>query len=176
MVTRARSNAGEVVGKGGDAAMSGNEPLDAGMPFPDDDGDDEVHALARESPRSVPGATELLAEGFVPLEELTGAMWVAEAWPEPHRRVLPETRPAMLTNPDDGRLWFVRSPWPTISPADVLSMVWAGRTRVDSSTMKSRIEVLWHAQALAILGLDEATATSFLRSLPHMQGWEISTW
>jgi hypothetical protein len=157
--------------------MSGYEPLNEGSPFPDDDGDDDVHALVIEPPETVPGAAELLAEGFVPLEQLTGATSVAEAWPEEHRRVLPETRPAMQTDLDDGRIWFVRSPWPTISPADVLSMVWAGQTRVGTDAMHGRaIAVLHHAQALAIFGLDEATATSFLRSLPHMQGWELSTW
>lgn len=92
--------------------MSDDEPLNGRSPLPEDD--DEVHALVIEPPESVPGAAGLLAEGFVALEGLTGATWVGEAWPEEHRRLLPETRAAWLTDLDDGKLWFVRSPWPTI--------------------------------------------------------------
>src|SRR5437763_1917831 len=100
--------------------MSGDEPLDGLSPLPDDDGgdSDEAHAVVIEPVETVPGAAGLLAEGFVPLERLTGDTRVVEAWPEEHRRVLPETRPALQTDLDDDEIWFVRSPWPTISPAD----------------------------------------------------------
>lgn len=54
-------------------------------------------------------------------------------------------------------------------------MVWEGQTRVGTDRMPgAAIEVLHHVQAVAIFSLDEATATAFWRSLPHMVGWELS--
>jgi hypothetical protein len=143
-------------------------------PYPDDDADG-VRRLVITPAESVRGAAELLAEGFVALEGLTGMRSVVDAWPDLHRRALPETRAASLTDFDDDEIWFVRSPWPSISPADALAMVWAGLARVGTDSMPGdAIAVLHHAQAVSILGLDEVTALSFLRSLPHMAGWELS--
>lgn len=133
------------------------EALNAGPPFPEDDEDDQVYALVIEPTETVPGATELLAEGFVPLGSLTGGTWVAEAWPDEHRRVMPETRAALLTDMDDGKVWFVRSPWSGISPANALALVYVSQSRTDPD--------VWLDEASAILRLDEVTASSRVQEL-----------
>ncbi|MBO0884117.1 MAG: hypothetical protein J2P17_28055, partial [Mycobacterium sp.] len=76
-------------------------------------------------PESVPGATAIMAEGFVPLENLTGVFWVVEVWPEAHVRSVPETRTEWTGIQPDGRVWFVRSPWAELAPSEALSVVWA---------------------------------------------------
>jgi hypothetical protein len=77
-------------------------------------------AIAEWLPR---GYQELVAQGFLPIAELTGATHVVQAWPDAHRRSVPETRAGRAG--DDGMCWFVRSPWPAIGVREVLSVLWA---------------------------------------------------
>jgi len=94
------------------------------------------------TPEAVPGVTELIDEGFEPIEHLTGAMWVVTVWPEEHRRSVPETRPGHEELQLQGLLWLVRSPWPGLSAADALSVVWANL---------SHNEAQWAGEARLIL-------------------------
>jgi hypothetical protein len=74
----------------------------------------------------VPGVDELVAQGFTPIENLTGVHELALAWPEEHRRSIPEVRSWQLDDePLQGRLWAVRSPWPGWTLADVLTYLWS---------------------------------------------------
>lgn len=63
-------------------------------------------------PDVVPGVAELRKLGFEPVEEYTGALLVAEMWPDDHRRFVPETRQRWLGEEPElgGRLWLLRSP------------------------------------------------------------------
>src|SRR6185437_16377215 len=81
-------------------------------------------------PDTVPGVRELRAQGFLPLEEHTGAEWVGQLWPEQDRRSVAETRPVWLNDLDsDGRLWLMRSPWPSLTLDDSLSVLWSWAER-----------------------------------------------
>lgn len=75
-------------------------------------------------PSTVPGVEELRAEGFTPIEELTGFAQLALVWPEEHRRAVAETREWWLEEPLDGQLWLVRSPWPGWTLDEVFSVLW----------------------------------------------------
>ena len=65
-----------------------------------------------DGPDVVPGVAELRKLGFEPVEEYTGALLVAEMWPDEHRRFVPETRELWLEQEPElsGRLWLLRSP------------------------------------------------------------------
>src|SRR5437588_3724947 len=61
-------------------------------------------AIGAEGPDSVDGVADLRAQGFEPIEEHTGAIEVAQLWPEDHRRWVSETREAWLDDTNyDGR-------------------------------------------------------------------------
>jgi hypothetical protein len=81
------------------------------------------HRARRTAP--VPGKGALMAAGFEPIESLTGSTWIAEVWPDEHRRWLVETREAWLEQSTDSRVWFVRSPWQAIDAGQVISLIWA---------------------------------------------------
>jgi hypothetical protein len=74
---------------------------------------------------SVPGVDELRAEGFTPIEELTGFAEVALVWREDHRRSVPERREWWLEEPLGGRLWLVRPPWPHWTVDEVFEFLWS---------------------------------------------------
>jgi hypothetical protein len=86
--------------------------------------DKGVQAMADWRP---PGAHELIQEGFVPIEELTGDFEIARSWPEEHRRGLTDTRPQpeSLDPDDDDTYWLVRSPWSGIGIEDVIAALWS---------------------------------------------------
>jgi hypothetical protein len=73
-----------------------------------------------------PGAHELIGQGFIPLEDLTGDEEIVHVWPADHRYDVAETRTRApsLDPTDDGRYWLVRSPWPAVSTEDVIDLVW----------------------------------------------------
>lgn len=72
-----------------------------------------------------PGAAELRAQGFTPVEELTGLACIGELWPVDHRRGVPETRPNRGGSSPGGMFWLVRSPWEWITTDDLIStMMW----------------------------------------------------
>jgi len=77
---------------------------------------------------SVVGAAELIAAGFEPLESFTGDIWITDDWPEGHKRSLPESRPDWLPECEGEQVWFVTSPWPSLTPQQVLNLVWAHLT------------------------------------------------
>jgi hypothetical protein len=65
---------------------------------------------------------ELREMGFEPLDFHTGLTdEVGTVWPTEHARALPDTRRDWR---GDTR-WYVRSPWPSLSVADVLRILWA---------------------------------------------------
>ena len=74
---------------------------------------------------TVPGVDAVRAEGFTPIEELTGFGEVALVWPEEHRRNVPETREWWLDEPLEGKLWLVRPPWPGWSLDEVFVFLWS---------------------------------------------------
>lgn len=106
-----------------------------------------------------PGAAELRAAGFTPLEELTGAVRIALAWPEEHRRSVPETRELWLDDTVEGRFWLVRSPWPALSARDVVSLLWrwVERDRLPHDDDRDR------AETEEFFGWDEQRVLEFLR-------------
>jgi hypothetical protein len=111
-------------------------------------------------PDTVVGVSELRSQGFSPIEEHTGAFWVAQIWPEQHRRSVAETRSSWLDDPhSDGRLWLVRSPWPVLSLTDSLNVLWSWIER-DQITID---EDHWRQRAGEALGWDEATALEWHR-------------
>ena len=71
-----------------------------------------------------PGVAQLVAEGFTPLEDLTGNLEIAAAWPTLHRRSVPETRDGWDDVWDDGRCSLVRSPWPSVPLSEVIRLLW----------------------------------------------------
>ena len=110
-------------------------------------------------PETVVGVDGLLAQGLKPIEEFTGAVWVAQLWPENHRGWVPETRPVWLNDADsDGRLWLVRSPWPSLDLTDSLNVLWSWAERDathDMEELRRRV-----SEALA---WDEPTAVEWHR-------------
>lgn len=74
----------------------------------------------------VPGVLEARAEGFEPLTEHTGLLFVGEVWPDAHRRCVPETRASMRELEPElrGRLWLVRSPWQGWTLPETLNAMW----------------------------------------------------
>lgn len=69
------------------------------------------------------GYRGLVDEGFTPLESITGALFLADAWPQSDRRALPATNPEEAQRLPEGKHWFVRSPWPPIALRDVFGLV-----------------------------------------------------
>ncbi|AKU15579.1 hypothetical protein VV02_06425 [Luteipulveratus mongoliensis] len=67
------------------------------------------------------GVKELRAQGFVPLQELTGLDEVWRVWPELHRRSVPETRPEWSPATE---CWLVRSPSTDLEPEHYLGAIW----------------------------------------------------
>jgi hypothetical protein len=72
---------------------------------------------------SPPGSRALVDEGFTPLEEITGALFLAAAWPSEYRRALPPRNSDDASQLPDGKHWFVRSPWPSIPLDDLFDVV-----------------------------------------------------
>lgn len=79
-----------------------------------------------DGPGVVPGVAELRQLGFEPVEEYTGALLVAEMWPDEHRRFVPETRRLRLKDEPQlgGRLWLLRSPWPGWTLRETFAAMW----------------------------------------------------
>jgi hypothetical protein len=74
----------------------------------------------------VPAVADLIAQGFTPIENLTGAHDIASVWPEEHRRSIPEVREWALNDPKaQQRLWAVRAPWPGWTLRDVFTYLWS---------------------------------------------------
>ncbi|MFL6237902.1 MAG: hypothetical protein ACJ735_00220 [Actinomycetes bacterium] len=93
----------------------------------------------------VPGADDLMAEGFVPIENLTGFREVATVWPEEHRRSIPEVRPFVLEEEGpNARLWAIRPPWPGWTHDDVFTCLWSvvDRHREHEDRLRVAAEVL----------------------------------
>jgi putative hydrolase of the HAD superfamily len=111
-------------------------------------------------PDTVGGVAGLRAQGFEPIEEYTGAVWVAQLWPEEHRRLVAETRRVWLNDVDsDGRLWLVRSPWPSLGLGESLNVVWSWVER-DHPQLD---EAMWRRRVSETLAWDETTAVEWHR-------------
>lgn len=76
------------------------------------------------APTEVPGASELIAGGFEPLELHTGITSIIDEWPSEYKRGIPETRLDQVEGDESERVWFVKSPWPSLTLAQAISMVW----------------------------------------------------
>ena len=93
---------------------------------------------------AVPGVLALRRLGFAPVEEYTGALWVADVWPETDRASVAETREFWLMSMPEtaGRVWVLRSPWPTITLRDAINATWRWMERpgieYDVDTVKER--------------------------------------
>lgn len=132
--------------------MATYRPLNATSPPDDQDRPRSVVSPPPDSARvrQLAGADELIAAGFEPLEELTGTISIGQQWPEAHRRSLPETRPENLEIGEDV-VWFVRSPWPSLTAAEAIDLVWSQLPRDDD-------ESGWPAKAREVLSWPEALA------------------
>ncbi len=86
-----------------------------------------------DGPDVVPGVAELRRLGFEPVEEYTGALLVAEMWPDDHRRFVPETRERWLEQEPElgGRLWLLRSPWVGWTLHETFAAMWSWLERPD---------------------------------------------
>lgn len=120
-----------------------------------------VSAEAPPAPESVPGVAEIAQDGFEPLENHTGAMWVARLWPKAHRRAVAETRPEWLEDPDsDGQLWLVRSPWESLTLDDTFALLWTWVERdrtLDERVRQARVsEVFSWTEQRALDWLQES--------------------
>lgn len=83
-----------------------------------------------EPPDAVDGVLELRAQGFAPVEEYTGALWIGPIWPEEFRAAVTETRSWWSDQPETkGMLWMVRSPWSAFDLMTCLSVVWSWAER-----------------------------------------------
>ena len=85
-----------------------------------------MHSEEPEGADVVPGVLGLRRLGFEPVEEYTGALWVAHVWPEEHRASVTETRDFWLRSMPEtgGRVWLLRSPWPSLSLQDAINAMW----------------------------------------------------
>jgi hypothetical protein len=107
---------------------------------------------------TVAGVVDLRREGFEPIEEYTGAVEVARLWPEGHRRAVAETRAEWLEDAtSDGRLWLVRSPWPSLNLRDCLNVLWTWAER-DGARLDSE---LWRGRVSEALEWDDAAAVAW---------------
>jgi len=104
---------------------------------------------------TVAGVAQLTIEGYEPVESHTGATWVAELWPDEHRRSVPETRPAWSADEAlTGRLWLIRSPWASLTLDEVFALLWRWVERdqeLDEVVRRQRVsEVLAWTQPQAM--------------------------
>lgn len=112
-------------------------------------------------PDTVAGVAEIRAEGFTPIEEVTGRSDIALVWPEAHRRSVAETRPWWIDDHPDGRLWMVRSPWQALTLEEVLSCVW---TYVE----RDRDQFLQADESAQLVMMGEVLAWSEPRALEQL--------
>jgi hypothetical protein len=75
------------------------------------------------TPSLPPGATELVADGFVLLEDLPFRQDLLHVWPREHHESVPETREQSAGVRPDGLCHLVRSPWPGIDPTGVVDLM-----------------------------------------------------
>jgi len=90
-----------------------------------------------------------MADGFTPIENLTGVFWIAEVWPEEHRRSVPETRTEWAGLQPGERVWFLRSPWAGLSVGEALSVVWTVLRR--NTDVREVDDSAWPAMAARVL-------------------------
>jgi len=109
--------------------MSEYGPLDATSQVPNEPTSRTPAQPDPIPPIDIPGASAVVDAGFQPLEELTGVTWIVTSWPAHCRRSLPEARADRLAVEQGAPVWFVQSPWPSLSPAQVISLIWANLPR-----------------------------------------------
>lgn len=110
------------------------------------------------APDTVPGASAIIADGFEPIENLTGAVWIVEIWPSEHKRSVPETRPEWIGEQPEGRMWCIRSPWPGLKASEALSVIWAELPRDGSDEVAAAAEILSYPEDAARRILDDLSA------------------
>lgn len=102
------------------------------------------------------GYRDLIDEGFTPLENITGALFLAHAWPEIHRRALAPINPEATEYLPDGTHWFVQSPWPSIALRDVFDLVMSTLDEAFSATPPRHDEEQLTEQVRDLLACQEA--------------------
>lgn len=82
----------------------------------------------------------LRADGFMPIDELTGQLELALVWPEAHRRAVldPRLEPAAadaIAGLADGVVYLVRSPWHSVSTEEAVKLLqrWQRKHRPTSN-------------------------------------------
>lgn len=77
--------------------------------------------------RTVPGVSELIEQGFTPVETLFGEHHYATRWPDKDRREVLDTRFRQTgqepADEEDLRLFLVRSPWASIELHSVVKLM-----------------------------------------------------
>lgn len=129
----------------------------------EDFGGAEVVALLRRRagmpvavPQGLDSEVEARRRGFVPLAEHTGVgAELGPLWPTRHRisRVALGERG---DDPDD--LWLVRSPWESLSVADVIRVLWRRVGREPAAKDDGE----WSTRVLQVFDLDEEEARRLL--------------
>lgn len=128
-----------------------------------------------------PGVTELVADGFTPLEDLTGNLDIATCWPVTHRRSVPETRPGWDDAGPEGQCWLVCSPWTSVPLPNVIRLLWRyvdeamPEQRGYSGPVTAEMADRRNAAVAQFLSLDEAAVTAFDRAHPNPTGTETGT-
>lgn len=96
---------------------------------------------------AVPSVLELEAEGFTAVETLFGEVDLAASWPSDHLRWVCDTRYDVDPDDDvedlmpglqDGRLFMVRSPWPSVSLDIVVKLMFRWLRRNEDRYLRDR--------------------------------------
>ncbi len=126
-------------------------------PVPDTEG----AAQRLEEGTSSPVVDEARRFGYVPLRELTGVgSELGPLWPTQHRQWCEDLGPELGEDENDEELdrWLVRSPWPALSPPQVLIVLWRWVERDPYPHERAR----WAVRVEEALSWDEATALGLL--------------
>jgi hypothetical protein len=86
-----------------------------------------IAAVCRADRGPRPLAVPEFPAGFEPWDQLTGAEWMFDLWPEQHRRTVAETRRPQLDDDSGAQIQLLASPWPSLTLRDALNMLfrWA---------------------------------------------------
>ena len=117
----------------------------------------EPHLLA-EPPAEL---AQLREEGYQPLDEMTGVDEdLGPLWPDGHCLEFADPR---LRGTDRELRWLARSPWPSITVAEVMQMLWPWVER------KPFVQDLWAERVSEVFSWTEAQALAWLETCRHQE-------